>query len=1014
MSDLFDDEPGDVETRRPGGRARALVITGVVLVVGFFLLTTFASIYTDRLWYQEVGYGQVFSTMLWTRIGLFLVFGVFMGAMVAVNMYLAYRFRPLFRIPGGDGSVDRYRDAVTPIRTWLLIGVAGVVGVFAGTSALGHWRSYLLWRHAQPFGEEDAYFNKDIGFYVFSLPWWHYVTDFVMAAAIVAVIATAVVHYLYGGIRLQVPHDRLSGAAQVQFSVLLGIFVLAKGVDYYLDRFDLVTDDNSLFTGMNYTGENALLPARNILMGVALICAVLFFLNVWRRTWQLPSVGLALLVLSAILLGMIWPAIVQNFQVKPTEADKEESYIQVNIDATRDAYDIADVVPTNTSGIPEGEADADGLAQQLSSVPVVDPKQVFETFEQRQQPRLYYSVSSVLDVDRYMIDGVETPLVLGVRELDQSGINDSDQNWSNLHTVYTHGEGVIAAYANEVSSNEANGRMVWAEGIQDADNVLSETEFEDRIYFGEQSPDYSVVGKASEDSEDVELGLGEATDDTETGGDAEADGDVVAPEVDDTATTYDGEGGVEIGSTFRQLMYAVRFGEPNFLLSGRVNGNSSVLYNRDPVTRVEMVAPWLTLDSDPYPAIVDGRIQWILDGYTTTDRYPNAQRESFESMIDDSLQETTGLQTIPTDEINYMRSAVKATVDAYDGTVNLYEWDEEDPILQTWMSAFPDTVQPKSEIPEKLMEHLRYPEDIFKVQRYQLARYHVTDAGDFYQGNDRWEVPTDPQASNSQQPPYRLFARTTDGSSDWSLTSVFVPRGRGNLASFISVNSDATSDKFGQVELLEMTDEGAPGPGIAANEMQQDEGVRDALRDYVVANTPPVFGNLLTVPVDDGLIYVQPVYAVRSNADSSFPILQFVIVRYGSDVGIARDIPGALAVALGVDISDPDPDGNGNGNGEGNGNNDGNGEGNGDKNLTFDERIENALRAADSAFDRADAALSDGDPEEWARLVKEAQEHLARAVRLADERDAAAEGEPTDEATDEGTDEPSEEATTEE
>lgn len=1004
MSDLFDDEPGDVETRRPGSRARALVITGVVLVVGFFALTTFSSLYTDRLWYNEVGYGQVFSTMLWTRIGLFIVFGLFMAAAVAVNMYLAYRFRPLFRIPGGDGSVDRYRDAVTPIRSWLLAGVATVVGVFAGTSALGHWRTYLLWRHAQPFGEEDAYFNKDIGFYVFSLPWWHYVVDFVMAAAVVAIIATAVVHYLYGGIRLQVQHDRLSGAAQVQFSVLLGIFVLAKGVDYYLDRFDLVTNDNNLFTGMNYTGENALLPARNILMGVALICAVLFFLNVWRRTWQLPSVGLALLVLSAILLGMIWPAIVQNFQVKPTEADKEEEYIQQNIDATRTAYDIADVTPTDISGVPPENANTNVLKGQLSSVPVVDPKQVFQTFEQRQQPRLYYSVSPILDVDRYTVENpatgrVEpTPLVLGVREVDQSGIDDSDQNWSNLHTVYTHGEGIVAAYANDVSADENNGRIVWAEGIQDAENVLSETEFEDRIYYGEQSPDYSVVGKASESSEDVELSL--ELDEAET---AEEASDVAESE-----TTYDGEGGVDIGSTFRQLMYAVKFGETNFLLSGRVNENSRVLYNRDPATRVEMVAPWLTLDTDPYPAIVDGRIQWIIDGYTTTDRYPNSQRESFESMIEDSLQTDTGLQTIPTDEVNYVRSAVKATVDAYDGTVNLYAWDEDDPILKTWMSAFPDTVQPKSEIPEALMEHLRYPEDLFKVQRYQLARYHVEQADDFYQGDERWEVPTDPEASNSQQPPYRLFTPNQDGGSDWSLTSVFVPRGRGNLASYVSVNSDATSDEFGQIELLEMTDEGAPGPGIAANEMQNDDGVRDALLPFINADTPPVFGNLLTVPLDSGLIYVQPVYALRLNADSSFPILQFVIVRYGSDVGIDRDIPSALADALGVDIGeDPggeDPGGEDPG-GEDPGGEDPGGEG------TIDEQIADALRDADQAFDAADAAYADGDYEEWGRQQEIARAALDRALRLADQRDE--EAQPDDEATDEATDAPTDDATPE-
>ncbi len=997
MSDLFDDEPGDVETRQPGSRARALVITGVVLVVAFFALTTFASIYTDRLWYNEVGFGQVFSTMLWTRIGLFLVFGLFMAAAVAVNMYLAYRFRPLFRIPGGDGSVDRYRDAVTPIRTWLLVGVAVVVGVFAGTSALGNWRSYLLWRHAQPFGQDDAYFNKDISFYVFKLPWWHYVVDFTMAVAVVAIIAAAIVHYLYGGIRLQVQHDRLSGAAQVQFSVLLGIFVLAKGVDYYLDRFDLVTNDNNLFTGMNYTGENALLPARNILMGVALICAVLFFLNIWRRTWQLPSVGLALLVLSAILLGMIWPAIVQNFQVKPTEADKEESYIQQNINATRDAYGIDGVEPRNIAGVPPEDPDARALRSQLGAIPVVDPKQVFETFEQRQQPRLYYSVSSVLDVDRYQIENpatgevAETPLVLGVRELDQTGIDDSDQNWSNLHTVYTHGEGIVAAFGNDVSTDENNGRIVWAEGIQDSANVLSETEFEDRIYYGEQSPDYSVVGKSSEDSDDVELSLELDN----------ADAADEASDVTESETTYDGEGGVDVGSTFRQLMYAVHFGETNFVLSGRVNDNSRVLYNRDPVTRVEMVAPWLTLDSDPYPAIVDGRIQWIIDGYTTTDRYPNAQRESFESMIEDSLQTDTGLQTIPTDEINYLRSAVKATVDAYDGTVNLYAWDEDDPILKTWMSAFPDTVQPKSEIPESLLEHLRYPEDLFKVQRYQLARYHVVQADDFYQGDERWEVPTDPEVSNSQQPPYRLFTRNDEGGSDWSLTSVFVPRGRGNLASYISVNSDATDEEeFGQIDLLEMTDEGAPGPGIAANEMQNDDGVRAALQPFVVADTPPVFGNLLTVPVDDGLIYIQPVYALRLNSDSSFPILQFVIVRYGSDVGIARDIPLALADALGVDIGEEPP-------GEGPGGEDppGGGEGN------LNQQIADALRDAQAAFDAADEAYANGDFEEWGRLQDEARDALSLAVELANDRDGDAQ--PEDDATDDPTDNPTDDSSPE-
>ncbi|WP_082606190.1 UPF0182 family protein [Nocardioides sp. Root190] len=979
MSNLFDEDPDRPAPERPGRRARALVITGVVLVVGFFLLTAFASIYTDRLWYKEVGYSQVFSTMLWTRVGLFVGFGALMAAIVAANMHLAHRFRPMFRMAPADASVERYREAVTPIRGWLLAGVALVVGIFAGTSAIGQWRTFLLWRNAEDFGKDDAYFNKDISFFVFHLPWWNFVVDFMMAATVVALIGTAVVHYLYGGIRLQQSHDRLSGAAQVQLSVLLGIFVLAKSVDYYLDRYDLVTEDHRLFTGMNYTAENALLPARNILVGVALICAVLFFLNIWRKTWQLPSVGLALLALSAVLLGMIWPAMVQSFQVKPSEADKEKSYLQANIKATLEAYELNEIdteqyrgVPTGDTGLTEGQA----VLAQLTNTPVVDPQQVRETFQQRQALRAYYSLPNVLDVDRYEIEGEQVPLVMGVRELDQSGINSGDQNWSNLHTVYTHGEGLIAAYANRLSTSEVNGKIVWAEGVRTDDggggNALTKAgEFETRIYFGEKSPTYSVVGKSGEGADSVELGLADTNSDE-----------------GDQRTTYDGKGGVKVGSTFNQLMYAIKFGEPNFLLSGRVNDKSKVLYNRTPVERVEKVAPWLTLDGDPYPAVVSGRVQWIVDGYTTTDKYPNSQRESFEAMIDDSQQQETGLQAIPTDEINYMRSAVKATVDAYDGTVTLYQWDESDPILKTWMKVFPDAVQPKSAISEELAKHLRYPEDLFKVQRYQLAKYHVTDAGEFYSGNDRWDVPEDPNASRPVfQPPYRLFSTGVGGTDDWSLTSVFVPYRKSTLASYLQVNSDATSDAFGKLRLLEVTDANTPGPGQVANQMQQEKAVADALQQYRVSGaTPPRFGNLLTLPVQDGLIYIQPVYAQRTGGTSSFPILQFVVVKYGEDVGIADSLVGALGNALGVDLEDdtptptptPDPEP-----GE-----PGDPEPDPEPNGSLDDRIAAALREADTAFKAAETAQAANDTVKWAAELEKAEAAVNRAVSLANQRDA--------------------------
>jgi uncharacterized membrane protein (UPF0182 family) len=970
MSEMFDDDPrATVPPERPiPRRSRALVITAVVVVLGFFALTTIAAIYTDRLWYNDGGYGEVFSTLFWTKTGLFLFFAALMAAAVGVNVYLAYRMRPLFRPHSPEQTgLDRYRDAVTPIRTWLLVGTSLVLGAFAGSSAVGEWRNYLLWRNGVPFRREDAYFNKDIGFYVFDLPWLHYLVDFTMAVTVVGLMAAALVHYLYGGIRLQTSHDRLSGAAQAQLSVLLGVFVLAKAADYWLDRFDLVSQSGGLVTGMTYTDDHAVLPAKNILMGIAVICAVLFFLNVWRRTWLLPSVGLALLVLSAVLLGLIWPGIVQQFQVKPSEADREDSYINKNIEATRAAYDLGNVDTKSyedTSSVATGQLAA--LDGQTSSVPLVDPQLVQQTFEQTQQARAYYSVAEVLDVDRYQIAGTDRALVLGVRELNQSGINDSDRNWSNLHTVYTHGNGVIAAYANQRPADDTSERtsIQWAEGYPTPDEPEAQHalgKYETRVYFGEQSPDYSIVGKEAS-ANDVELNLR----DTDGTGDAQ-----------DEKTTYDGRGGVPVGGFFNQLMYAVKFGDPNFLLSERVNGNSEVLYNRTPRDRVEKAAPWLTVDSDPYPAVVDGRIQWILDGYTTTDRYPGSERESFREMTDDSLQDATGLRALPTDEINYMRNAVKATVDAYDGTVRLYAWDEEDPILQAWRNAFPGTVQDKDAIPSELLDHLRYPEDLFKVQRYQFARYHVTDSGDFYQGNNRWEVPEDPDVKGHLQPPYRLFVDqpTADAPrSTFSLTSVFTPYKKHNLAAFVSVDSDATSPTYGQMRVLQLPDTTTPGPGLIANEFASNNDVRDALLKFQSGGAPPLFGNLLTIPVTDGLIYVEPVYAVRAGSTSGYPILQYVLVSYGGEVGIAPTLHGALADLLGQDAAQAPSENAGSGGG---------GSGNGDNAGTLSNQVRAKLEAAEAAFTAADRAFQEKDTTTWAAKTAQGRALVREAFDLA-------------------------------
>jgi uncharacterized membrane protein (UPF0182 family) len=972
VSDRFDDDlPEDgAEVRRPNGRSRALLITGVVLVLAFFALTTFSTIYTDRLWYSAEGYGNVFSRLFWTRTGLFVIFGLLMAGAVGANMYLAHRFRPFFRPDSPEqAGLERYRDAVLPVRGWLLAGVSAVIGLFAGTAAAGEWRTYMLWANRTSFNRADLYFHKDIGFYVFELPWLHYLVNFAMAALVIALLAAATVHYLYGGIRLQTPGDRLTGAAQVQFSVLLGLFVLAKAADYWLDRFDLVSASGNLIDGITYTDDHAVLPAKNILLGISVICAVLFFLNIWRRTWTLPSVGLALLVLSAVLLGMIWPGIVQAFQVRPTEPDKEAAYIKNNISATREAYDLQDVeVVDYTEGSGVASGDAEAVQADTASVPLVDPELVHDAFEQIQQVRSYYSVSDVLDVDRYNIDGTDRALVLGVRELDQRGLPDDARNWSNLHTVYTHGNGLIAAFANQRPADDAREgtEIQWAQGQQANQNALQQAtgDFESRVYYGEQSPDYSIVGKVPGAS-DVELDLGGGSDSSQ-------------------ATTYAGKGGVQVGSLFRKLVYAVKFGDPNFLLSERVNENSKVLYIRNPRQRVQKVAPWLTVDSDAYPAVVDGRILWIVDGYTTTDRYPLAEKESIDTMTDDSLTQENNLPIVPTDQINYMRNAVKATVDAYDGTVKLYAWDESDPMLQAWRSAFPDTVLPREDMPEELISHLRYPEDLFKVQRYQFARYHVTDPGTFYQKDAWWQVPKDPEQPGKQQPPYRLFVQDPDtGADKFALTSVYVPYKKNNLAAFVSVDSDATDpETYGRIKVLQLPNENTPGPGNIANEMQSDTEVTQLLLPLSTGGSSRVTpGNLLTIPVTGGLMYVQPIYATRQLSDAAYPILRYVVVSYGDEVGIGTTLAEAIADVLGTTTPPPD---------------DGNTDNPPDNNSTIPARVRNLLAQAEDDFAAADRAFAAGKVGQWANLMQEGREKVDEAIRILQEKADSGSGSGTD------------------
>ncbi len=974
MSGIFDDanhEPARRVTPGSQQRSRALIGTIVVLVAAFFLISVFTGVWTDRLWFRSVGYSGVFTKVLGTRILLFLVFGLLMGATVAANVVIAYRFRPLFRPASQEqANLDRYREVVDPLRRWLLVAVAVVLGLFAGGSGAGQWRQFLLWRHRAPFGTKDPYFHKDVGFFVFDLPWLHYIVDFGLALTVLSLLAAAIVHYLFGGIRLQVKQDRLSGAAQVQISVLAGLFVLIKALDYWLDRYNLSTDSGGLFTGIGFADKNALLPSKTILTFIAVICAVLFFANVFRRTWMLPTVGLALLVLSSILLGVIWPGIVQQFQVKPSEPDKEGPYIASNIQATREAYGLQGTQVTQyDANLSLSSEKLRSDAQSIPGIRLLDPALVSDTFEQLQQVRGYYSVAPVLDVDRYQVSGRTRDMVLAVRELNQNGLPEGQRNWANEHTVYTHGYGVVAAYGNQRDRNDQpvtdnEGKPVWAERDLPPQGDLTKMfpkGYQPRIYFGENSPNYSIVGKAP-GGRSVELDLPE--------------GQGASPKTN----TYAGTAGVPIGGLFSKLMYAIKFSEPNLVLSSRVNENSRILYDRAPRERVQKVAPWLTVDGDAYPAVVDGRVKWILDGYTTTDHYPNSEKDSLRSMTSDALSPNTTYATLPTDEINYMRNSVKAVVDAYDGSVTLYEWDQKDPILKAWEGAFANVVKPKSAIPPDLLAHMRYPEDLFKVQRNMLAAYHVQNPKTFYDGSDKWKVPEDPENKANKQPPYRLSVRTPSGGPDpvFSLTSVYVPNNRQNLASFISVDADAGQKDYGTIRILRLpSNTQVPGPSQIANQFGADSDIQDKLLAFTRTNSKAVFGNLLTLPVGDGLLYVQPLYTLRKTGEGRYPVLRYVLVSFGERVGIGTTLTAAIDDVLG--ISTPEGGTAGTAGAGGTGGSGGTGGGGG----AVPSDVRALLQQAEAKFAEAQKALQSGDLQGYAKAQAEARDLVQKALAAA-------------------------------
>ncbi|EIC92161.1 hypothetical protein IMCC13023_06400 [Candidatus Aquiluna sp. IMCC13023] len=875
---------------KPQRRVSPLSIAFGILAVIVFALVSAAGIYTDWLWFRQLDFEVVFFTQIVGQIVAFLIGFVIMTLLVAIGLMTAWRSRPVYLKMPDESPFQAYQQLLDGLRRVIMLGLPALLGVFGGLIAAREWQTAALWLNGGLFGVTDPQFGLDVGFFVFDLPFYGFAVSYVSGGIFLAALINAGVHLIYGGIRFSGREVTVSKPARIQLSILIATYFILQGLSLWLDQYGTATSAGELFTGVTYTDDNAVIPGLQILALISLAVAVAFIVTAVLGQWRVSIIATALMVASSLVLGGLYPWIVQTFQVVPNERTLEGPYLQKNIDATRVAYglDKVEVVDYAANVIPEPGALRND-ARTTSSIRIMDPALVGDAFRQLEQYRQYYSFPNRLHVDRYAVDGETRDTIIAVRELNQAGLGES-QSWYNSSVVYTHGFGLVAAYGNKVDSDGKP--LFFQSGIPTVGDL---GDFEPRIYFGANSPTYSIVG-ADDGAEPLEFDF--------PAGEGESN---------ETYTTFSGNGGPLVGNIFTKIAYSLKFQSEQILLSDAINAESQILYNRSPAERIAEVAPYLTVDTEIYPAIVDGRIKWIVDGYTTTTQYPYSNLESFNLSILDSSSETFNRDT---STVNYIRNSVKATVDAYDGSVDLYQWDEDDPLLEAWMKLYPDTVQPKSAMSGDLMAHVRYPSDLFKTQRSVLGNYHVKEAGAFYSQQDAWMTPNDPVEGTglgSLQPPYYLTMQTPgETDSAFSLYSTFIPQSTGEstrnvLTGYLIANADAgseagqVSDNYGKLTLLSLPRETVvPGPGQVQNNFNADSEVSSLLNILRQGSTNVISGNLLTLPVAGGLLYVQPVY-IESTGETSYPLLEKVLVAFGDQIAFEDSLDQALDALFGGD-----------------------------------------------------------------------------------------------------------------
>ncbi|HET6876286.1 MAG TPA: UPF0182 family protein [Jatrophihabitans sp.] len=872
--------------RGSGGAKRwaiRLLAAAAAVIVLWLLFLVAVRIITNDMWFNSVHAGSVYSTMLSAQILLFCVFGVIAGLIGGLTIFAVRRIRPPLELSADDDTFRWTFRKYEPRFRLLVMTLAVVIpGILIGQRAAGRWSTYLLWRHATPTHTTDPLFHKDISFYLEVYPFHRMVVALLLQAVVYGLWIAVIGGYWYGVWRIRRGRKKVTRGFTQLLSLLFAGYFALSAVNYWVSQYAPTTSQRGPVTGASYTDVNAVLPGTLVLVAVAGVCAVGAFVNFFLRSRIRLLVGvLVVAVLAVELIGSAWPGLLYHFREAPSAAKLDLTEIARNQKATRAAFGLDGDISTigyNPSKTMSTTALVQ-LADKTAQTSVIDPNQLSPTFNVQQQLQAYYGFKSTLDTSHYDIGGHSQDVALAVRELQSSGI--PQQSWVNNHLVYTHGYGIVAAPTTKVDPRTES--PVYLDGGMPPGQQIPVTR--PQIYYGQSFPSssYAIVGQPAGSHQHLEF------DHPGSNGSSNA-----------AHNTYQGSGGIPIGSALRRFLFAVQMRDPNIFFSSEINSASQLLEVRNPRARVAKVAPWLTLDGDVYPAVVDGQIKWIVDGYTTSSNYPYSQLVNLHSATATTLNANGASTAQPSTQVNYMQNSVKAVVDAYTGQVSLYEWNQKqhpDPLLKAWEATFPGLVKPQSSIPSALLPQLRYPTDLFNVQRYLLAKYRVTGPANFYAGGDFWAVPSDPtvaaaksinakSASGGSTAPFpsKYMSMGADGYGDqhYSLSSPMVTLNGQELAGFVYVNSEPGPD-YGKFTVLNFPSSSAgESPAQVQNDIESDTTITEALTLQRGGNSKVVLGALEAIPVAGKMLYVEPVYTQSRGGGASFPVLRHVIALYAN------------------------------------------------------------------------------------------------------------------------------------